>query len=221
VTELDTFGVGLQVSTEDGYRLIDGADTIVLHYQSDFVDADSFPEWAPVQAASDGNGGYTVLWQNDHGAAVVWDVDANGSFVAGSTIENVRIYEDVFQFDVDRDGSVGHVTTELDTVGVGLHHATADGYRIVDKDTFVLLTYQGDTVGANSFAGWRAVKAAENGKGGYSLLWESDAGGFVIWETAENGAHKTSFELTDFVAFEDRFQADLNGDGTVGLVAIA
>ncbi|MBR0826204.1 M10 family metallopeptidase C-terminal domain-containing protein [Bradyrhizobium manausense] len=88
------------------------------------------------------------------------------------------------------------------------------------------VTLNGSPLTAGQFAGWSAV-AAEKTSSGYQLAMHASASNqFIIWTLDNNGAYVTnsapvSGTSATLETYETSFQQDLNGDGTIGIPAIA
>ncbi|MDW3221408.1 MAG: calcium-binding protein [Paracoccaceae bacterium] len=216
ITDIDTLGIGLQSSTRGVYSLVDGSDIHNLSYGGTPSGAQSFAGWQAIEAGSNGAGGYSVLWQHDAGNYTIWDVSATGAYVGIADMSNLVDYEDRFEFDLNGDGDIGHTITDIDTLGIGLQSSTRGVYSLVDGSDIHNLSYGGTPSGAQSFAGWQAIEAGSNGAGGYSVLWQHDAGNYTIWDVSATGAYVGIADMSNLVDYEDRFEFDLNGDGDIG-----
>ncbi|MCX8955614.1 hypothetical protein OU790_19545, partial [Ruegeria sp. NA] len=70
--------------------------------------------WQAIQAEASG-GGYKVLWQNANGSYSEWTTDASGRYVSGTGIANVADVEVFYGVDLNSDGHIGHIITDIET----------------------------------------------------------------------------------------------------------
>ena len=109
------------------------------------------------------------------------------------------------EVEIENDGATGLITK-------------GGNYHIVTPDGRIGLTYFGQTVGADSFAGFNVIQAEANGSSGYDVLWQHSSGGYSFWEVDSLGAFSTGGWLaaSEYADYEDRFSFDINGDGKIG-----
>ncbi len=203
--------ITLQNSTQNGY-IIDGNKTLSLNGQS--IGANTLPGWTAVQVEAFG-GGYKVLLKNINGTYAEWELNSAGEYVAGTLIDSVVDVETFYGADIDGDGNVGHVLSNIDTNGaVNLAVSTQDAYVVDGTKT---LTLNGQKIGPNSIPGWQAIQA-EAYSGGYKVLLRSSDGTYAEWTLDSTGAYVSGAIAGNVYDLETFYSADLNGDSTVGHV---
>lgn len=216
-----TGGYKLLSNTSGQYFVEDGSGNQVgLSMNGQAIGANTFAGYSAVQAESNGSGGFGILWQHSAGYAH-WDVNSSGEFQRYSIVNdsNVFDFEDVFQFDINNDGDVGHYWTTLGTAGVIdlLSHSTGQYFIDDGAGTRVGLTLNGQAIGPDTFAGFQAIQAESDEAGGYDVLWKYD-GGHSFWNVDASGEFR-AFGLVDagnVFSHEETFQFDINNDGEVG-----
>ena len=215
-TDIETTGIGLQQTNTGAYWLTDGAFTVEVTNAGAVVGPNSYPGWKALQAGSDGDGGYTVLWQFKNARYGIWELDGSGALTGLGDIARAAEYEDRFQFDIDGDGVIGVVATDIETTGVGLQQTNTGAYRLKDGALTVEITNAGDVVGPDSYPGWQALQAGSDGAGGYTVLWQFKNARYGIWELDASGALTGLGDIARAADYEDRFQFDIDGDGVLG-----
>ena len=75
------------------------------------VGPDPASPYTAVHIEDDGAGGFDLLWQYSGGGYAVWELDGSGAFEGGLWMNEAdyAAYEDVFQFDLNGDNSIGAV----------------------------------------------------------------------------------------------------------------
>jgi hypothetical protein len=203
----------------------------------------TFPGWSAIQAEEDGAGGFNVLWEHTNGGWFLWNVDSSGAWqsqvkttVANQTDAIVWNYEEQFQAYLNGDTNIGQPPAPL--LALALPPAdlieTNGDFTLGDNGTQYLiapvgggadvsLTKAGAPAGPTTFAGWSAIQVEEDGAGGFNVLWEHTNGGWFLWNVDSAGAWQSQVKTTvanqtDSLAwnYEELFQADLNGDTTIG-----
>jgi hypothetical protein len=187
--------------------------------------------WAAL-GAERWSGGYQVVWKN--GSAdqyALWTTDILGNFWSSSNAMSGGSYalesqEAAFQQDFNGDGTIGVVSSEIETAGSTKLAQVADMYFIYQGDgsSGVLVRYNGApwTVGQNG--AWRAI-GAEQTANGYSVWWRNGtADQYQRWNTDLAGNYTSTGEFATggssaLQSYESSFQQDLNGDGTIGFAS--
>ncbi|WP_171185267.1 M10 family metallopeptidase C-terminal domain-containing protein, partial [Ruegeria sp. HKCCC2117] len=142
------------------------------------------------------------------------DVVSRVSFTIANDVELVQFLDGVQQY--TRAGiQTAMQLTDIDNQGTTLKHA-AQGLYVVDSGGSNLgLIYNGQAVGAASFAGWQAIQAEASG-GDYRVLWKNSDGTYLEWVVDSSGQFKGSNSVGNVVSLETFYNADLNNDGTIG-----
>jgi autotransporter-associated beta strand protein len=223
------------VEMDNAYLLLDSTQRgPVLTYQGAPVTAGEFGSWHPISAERMGSG-YEVVWQNGvAGQYMVWTTDANGAFasivissIAGSSLAFEQL-ETTFQQDLNGDGTIGVVTTTIESAGATQLVQRADQFLLWDaNNNGPTLSYGGSPVTAGEFSAWRPI-GAEKTASGYEVAWRfGGADQYTIWNTDTAGNFVNdpvgvlSGESLTLQGYETSFQQDLNGDGTIGVVETA
>ncbi len=226
-TSIENNGAYELLSGTSGTYLIkdSGGNEITASYGGNPVGPDSFADWQALQVEADGNGGFALLWQHSSGSNGVWTLDASGAYVGHETVSVSGLidFETVFQSDLNNDGSIGHVSTSIESNGAyELLSSTSGAYLIKDSGgDEITASYLGDPVGPDSFAGWQASQVEADGNGGFALLWQHSSGSNIVWTLDASGAHvgHETVSASGLVDFETVFLSDLNNDGSIGHVS--
>jgi len=225
-TVLETNGDHDLLVKTPGQYLIRNAEgaTIGLRFKDGAFGPDSIPGWKAVQAEADGTGGYTVLLH--YAAADVyayWNVDGAGVNQSSPVIAPDQIHdaETLFDADLNADQIIGHGSTILESNGDHeLLFRTQGQYAIRDNaDTTIGLVYRGVAFGPDSIPGWRAIQAEDDGADGFNvLLYYAPADVYALWHMDSTGTYLSSrlLDPDEIPKFENDFQHDIDGDGTVG-----
>ena len=176
-------------------------------------------------AAEQVGGTYQVAWKN--GTAdqyLAWTVGGAGNFmaqtvvVAGSTWY-LQSYETTVHQDLNRDGTIGTVTSMVESSGATSLAKVADSYFMnYGGPSAVQVNYGGAYAGANQFSGWAAV-GAEQTISGYQVVWQN-GGNYTVWNTDFAGNYRSQSSViagngAAFAALEASFQQDINHDGSI------
>ena len=133
--------------------------------------------------------------------------------------------EQSFNQDLNGDGRLGPVTTNVETVGSTTLAAVADSYFLYAHNTIIgpQLRYLGAYAAAGQFGAWAAF-AAEQTASGYQVAWRNGgADQYLVWNTDSSGnwlsqtGVMSGFSAT-MELLEPSFHQDLNGDGVTGAV---
>ncbi|WP_254429688.1 M10 family metallopeptidase C-terminal domain-containing protein [Ruegeria atlantica] len=212
VQNIETNGTVLQHTAQGAYILDGGTLNIGLKYKDQIVGDQTFAGWQAVQAQAS-NGGYRVLWKKSDGQYVNWVVHSSGDFITFDRIENIVDLETFFNADLNDDGTIGHTINIVETDGsTNLREAT-QGYYLIGTDTRI--KFNGQDVGPNSFAGWKATHVEADGDG-YRVLWTNGAGEYTDWTVDGSGSYVSHTTVDNIVDVETVFDVDFNNDGTIG-----
>ncbi len=209
----------LLINETGAYQVSNGAGTsAVLKIGTTEVGHATFDGWSALQAEATA-GGYSVLWQDPTGGYVVWQTDAAGTYQSSTslTASSLSEVEAVFAADLNGNGGIGL----LEDNGAFQFLINETGaYQISDgAGTDAVLKVGTTEVGYATFDGWSAVQA-EATDTGFAVLWQDPTGGYAVWQTDATGVFESSNGLpaASLVEVEALFAADLNGDGSIGLV---
>lgn len=139
--------------------------------------------------------------------------------------------ETSFHQDLNGDGTIGIVATliQTDTGSFGSTSLTEVGvnyYLFNGSGTGPEVTFGGVTVvaGAGQFSGWAPIGAVQTATG-YDVAWKDAATNqYSVWTTDSSGNFVSSTGAiaatsATLEAYETTLHQDLNGDGTIGIVA--
>jgi serralysin len=154
----------------------------------------------------------------------VWNTDSSGNYssqtpVVTSASWYVQSLEQSFNQDLNGDGRLGPLTTNVETAGSTSIALVADSYFLYAHNTIIgpQLRYAGAYAAAGQFGAWAAI-AAEQITGGYQVAWKNNgaADQYLVWTTDTNGnwlsqtGVMSGFSAT--MGLEPTFGQDLNGD---------
>ena len=189
---------------------------------------------ALVQAEGDSGGGFIALEQSaDRRGDALFKVhhfDGQGNAVGrptnlGTSDTLLINWEDDFQADLNEDGTIGHTLNEIESVGnVTLSSSTTGGYSIShDGGGEIDLT---DTRGRliKQSSRFDFEHAEENTDGGYDVLSNAPRRGVDDYQvrhfdsSGQEVGRATKVGKSDdaLAPWEDTFEFDLNGDGSMG-----
>ncbi|WP_282119729.1 M10 family metallopeptidase C-terminal domain-containing protein [Ruegeria atlantica] len=212
VQDIETNGTVLQYAVQGAYILDGGTLNIGLKFGGQLVGNQTFAGWQAIQAHS-ANGGYRVLWKSADGQYTDWTIDGQGNFLSNAGVANVVDLETVFNADLNNDGTIGHTINTVETDGsTNLREAT-QGYYVIGTDTRI--KFNGQDVGPNSFAGWKAIHVEADG-GDYRVLWTNGNGEYTDWTLNGSGSYVSHTTVDNIVDVETVFDVDFNNDGTIG-----
>jgi Ca2+-binding RTX toxin-like protein len=196
------------------------------------VQAGQFGAWVPIAAEATASG-YQIVWKM--GAAdqySLWMTDASGNMVSNPTgVVSGSSYalessETVFQQDLNGDGTIGLVTTTIESFGA-TKLVQALGTYFVDPVAGGIgpqLKYMGAALTAGQLGGDWAPIAAEVSDGFYIVAWKNGAADqYMLWSFQPTGDfHSNNFGVisgsSNIVKLnEPAFHQDINGDGVIGV----
>jgi len=234
-TTVESFGATKLVQVADTYSLnpVAGGTGPQLKYMGSAVTAGEFAGWTPIAIEAVSGGGYHAMWKTTVGPTQYadWSLDANGNYVDGSVLSGssyaFQSLETVFQQDLNGDGTIGLVSTPIESSGATKLVQVADTYSLnpVAGGTGPQLKYMGSPVTASEFAGWTPIGVEAVSGGGYHAMWKTTVGPtqYADWTLDANGNYVGGTVLLGssyaFQSLEIVYQQDLNGDGTIGLVS--
>jgi serralysin len=185
--------------------------------------------WQAIGAEQTANG-YSVWLRNTANGFVQWNTDSNGNYVSsGSSIVGSKGYaleasEPDFQQDFNGDGTLGVVSTSIETIGTAKLAQVADMYFAYtgDGSSGVILRQFGSYISAGSAEyGPRALGVEQLADGGYEVVIKDnpyfnvatfDATGYFRFYS---GFHLLGSSV-QMQEIEHRFQQDFNGNGVIG-----
>jgi serralysin len=235
-TVLESFGSTELVQAGSNYYFnpVAGGTGPEFKFGGTAVTAGEFPGWSFIGAEQVSGGGYEVaLHLAGADEYTVWGTDSNGNVVTNlaggivsGTSATLEQLETSFHRDLNGDGTIGPVTTVLESFGSTELVQVGSNYYFnpVAGGTGPEFKYGGTAVTAGEFPDWSFIGAEQVSGGGYEValhlagadeytVWGTDSNGNVVTNLAGGIVSGTSATLEQL---ETSFHQDLNGDGTIG-----
>ncbi len=162
----------------------------------------------------------------------VWSTDSNGNYLANiigfvpGNSTALEAIETVFNQDLNGDGTIGIVTTLIQTDGSTSLVEVGNNYDLnsTGSGSGPVLQDGGAPVVAGEFGAFVPIGAVQTATG-YDVAWEiPGTNQYTVWSTDSNGNYLANIinivpgNSTALESLETVFHQDLNGDGTIGLV---
>ena len=193
---------GIQHHIVDGY----GSSPI-----ANFGNSNRSDGWSVTQVEAYGNGSFQLFYEHGDGRTMAKEVDA--SFNYQSTITRTMAqHELAFQADLDGDGVIGLDLTTLEDNGNYKLAMAANQYHIIDSNDAVISSFGN----SNRSDGWSVTQVEAYGNGGFQLFYEHGDGRTMAKEVDASFNYQSIITRT-MTQHELAFQADLDGDGVIGL----
>ena len=176
---IEAFGATSLTKVADSYFCNYASGGPQLKWNGAYVAAGQFGAWTPIGAEQAADGTYQVAWKN--GALdqyIGWVVDSNGNYITASPVLAggtwyVEAFESTLHQDLNGDGTIGAVTSVVESSGVTILTKAANFYFVnYGGPSAVQINYGGAYAGANQFSGWAAI-GAEQTMGGYEVVWQN------------------------------------------------
>jgi serralysin len=212
---------------------VGGGSGLALTYGGSPVVAGQFGGWTPI-AAEQTASGYDVAWKTSGtDQFIIWHTDNNGNYqdhvgAVSGTSATLEQAESSFHQDLNGDGTVGFAAAIAAIESFGSTSLTQNGSNFllnpVGGGSGQELTYGGSPVVAGQFGVWKPV-GAEQTSNGYIIAWQAGASSqFIIWNTDSSGNYRSdtgvlSDTSSTLEQAESSLHQDINGDGTIGVVA--
>ena len=189
------------------YHIIDSNDAVI----SSFGNSNRSDGWSVTQVEAYGNGGFQLFYEHGDGRTMAKEVDA--SFNYQSTITRTMAqHELAFQADLDGDGVIGLDLTTLEDNGNYKLAMAANQYHIIDSNDAVISSFGN----SNRSDGWSVTQVEAYGNGSFQLFYEHGDGRTMAKEVDASFNYQSTITRT-MAQHELAFQADLDGDGVIGL----
>lgn len=225
-TTIETAGATSLAKIGDGYFL-GGSSGPLLKFGGTAVAPGQFGTWAPIAAEQTGNG-YEVAWNNLGGDQyIVWLTDSSGNYLSqlgpesGATYD-LQAVEWSFSQDLNHDGTVGVVSTPIETNGWSSLVKEANTYFLYETGSTngPFLKFGGVPVTEGQFPGWTPA-AVEKTATGYDVAWRTFGGpgdNYIVWTTDNDGNYLSSLvgpiASGAMTPFEPIFHQDFGDAGT-------
>jgi Ca2+-binding RTX toxin-like protein len=233
---IEAFGATRTVELGNRFFLRDaGGAGPWLKYQGTAVTEGRFGAWTVIGAEQTVGGGLPYQAALKFGAAdqyTVWNLDSDGNYVssaigtvAGSDI-GLQTLELTFQQDLNGNGTIGPVTTTIESFGSTRTVEVGNQFFLRDAGgAGPSVKFGGTPFTEGRFGAWTAI-GAEQTVGGYQVALKFGAADqYTVWNLDGAGNYVSSALGTvagsdiDLQVLEFAFQQDLNGNGTIGLPA--
>ncbi|WP_314955526.1 M10 family metallopeptidase C-terminal domain-containing protein [Bradyrhizobium cosmicum] len=212
---------------------VGGGTHIDLKYGGSLVTVGEFGAWAPGGAEQTASG-FDIAWKAPGSSQfIIWHTDANGNYLTNSGVVSgssavLEQAETSLHQDLNGDGTIGvPVTTIEASGGISLVENGGSNFYMnpVAGGTGPELKYGGSPVAAGQFGVWTPI-GAEQTANGYQIAWKAPgASQFIIWHTDSSGNYQNDTGVVSGTSgtleqAESSFHQDLNGNGTIGPVAV-
>jgi hypothetical protein len=235
MTVIESFGSTSLVEVGGNFYMnsISSGSGPELKYGGAAVVAGQFGSWTPIGAEITASG-YEVAWKlpgTDQYS--VWFTDNSGNETSSTgaisgTSTALESLETSFHQDLNGDGTIGPVATTIEAFGSTSPVELGGNFYMnsVSSGSGPELKYGGAAVVAGQFGSWTPI-GAEIIASGYEVAWKvPGTDQYSVWFTGNSGNETSSTGAisgtsTTLESLEPSFHQDLNGDGTIGLVASA
>src|SRR6185312_12443764 len=192
-TPIQTDGSTTLSQVADRFSLNSGNGPISLQYNGGPVTVGEFGGWVPIGAVQTATG-YDVAWKLPGTTQyTVWSTDSNGiktASIVGAVASNsyaLEAIESTFNQDLNGDGTIGLVTTAIQTDGSTTLSQVADRFSLNSGSGPISLQYNGAPVTVGEFGGWVPIGAVQTATG-YDVAWKlPGTNQFTIWSTDSSG----------------------------------
>ena len=198
------------------------------------VTTSTIGSWTPIGAVQLAGGSYDVAWKNTAtGQFGVWTTDSNGNYlsnmfgaVAGNSLA-LETIETTFNQDLNGDGQIGLPKVVIQTDGSTALTQVGNNFYLYNGGSGPALNYGGAAVTVGEFGDtWTPIGAVQVA-GGFDVAWKDAATGqYAVWSTDANGNYLSNMfgavagNTLALETIETTFNQDLNGDGTIGPMAV-
>src|SRR6185369_13747605 len=190
--------------------------------------------WTFIAAVQVGSGYQVALKDTGADQYTIWNTDGNGNVISnalGGAVSGssaaLQGIEASFHQDLNGDGTIGLVTTRVESSGATALDQASNSYLLnpVGGGTGPQLKSGGSVITVDQLGGWTPI-GAEKTASGYEVALKAASGNqYIVWNTDNNGnvissalGGVVSGSSSALQGIEASFQQDLNGDGTIGLV---
>ena len=209
LVSIETNGSYKLSTSNNKYRIIDSNDSIV----TSFGNSNRSDGWGITQVEASASGGFEVLWSHTDGSSLVYKLSDTGEYkspIFGRTIDQ---HEIAFQADLDGDGFIGLNLVSIETNGSYKLATSHNKYQIIDLSNNSIIT---SFDSSNMDDGWSATQVEASASGGFEVLWSHTDGRTMAHKLSDTGVYQSTITRT-IDQHETVFQADLDGDGFIGL----
>jgi len=185
--------------------------------------------WTFIAAVQVGSGYQVALKATGADQYTVWNTDGNGNVISnalGGAVSGsssaLQGIEASFQQDLNGDGTIGLVTTRVESLGATALDQAANYYLLnpVGGGTGPQLKSGGSVITVDQLGGWTLI-GAEKTTSGYEVALKS-GNQYTVWNTDNNGnvisnavGGAVSGSSSALQGIEASFHQDLNGDGII------
>ncbi|WP_038004422.1 cadherin-like domain-containing protein [Synechococcus sp. WH 7805] len=233
---LDDDNNGIVDGTElTAYQLFSEAGAITLKNNAGQTYNNSSSGNSDVVAAIETDNGFQVLLEGTgsrNDTFYVWDTNSNGVITGGSGWKSGNIatrlgWEETFNFDTNRDGTIGALILDDDNNGI-VDGTELTAYQLFSEAGAITLKNNAGQTYNNSSSGNSDVVAAIETDNGFQVLLEGTGSRndtFYVWDTNSNGVITggsgwKSGNIATRLGWEETFNFDTNRDGTIGALIL-
>jgi hypothetical protein len=207
-----------------GGYFLGGATGPQLKYGGAAVTIGQFGDWTPVGVEQKGTG-FEVAWKMAGADQyIVWLTDGSGNVQSMSNSwkaasYDLQVIETSFGQDLNSDGTVGAVSTQIETNGWSSLVKVANTYFVYETGSTngPMLKFNGAAVTEGQFAGWTPV-AVEKTATGYDVAWKATGDSYIVWATDNDGNYLSSLlpsaNSNAMTSFEPTFHQDFGDPGS-------
>src|SRR6202035_2975038 len=236
-TVIESFGSTSLTEVSNNYYLDSNSTGIgpEVMYGSAPLTAGEF-SWTPIGAGQTSTGDEIALKDAAIGQYTIWNTDSSGNVtydpsgnLSGSSTA-LEAYETGFHQDLNGDGVIGipATTTVIESSGSTSLVQVGNNYFLDSNSTGIgpEVMYGSAPLTAGEFS-WTPIGAGQTSTGDEIALKDAAIGQYTIWNTDSSGnvtydpSGNLSGSSTALESYETGFHQDLNGDGVIGIPAIA
>ena len=211
LVSIETNGSYELATSNNKYKIIDSNNNIV----TSFGNANIGGGWriTQVEAASE-SGSFEVFWSHDSGRSIVFKINDTGEYQSTIT-RTIDQHEEVFRADLDGDGEIGLKLVSIETNGSYDLATSNNKYQIIDNNDSIATRFS-----KYMTDGWSATQVEASANGGFEVLWSHTDGRTTAHKLSDTGVYQSTITRT-IDQHETVFQADLDGDGEIGLKLVS
>ena len=209
LVSIETNGSYKLATSHNKYQIIDlSNNSIITSFDSSNMD----DGWSATQVEASASGGFEVLWSHTDGRTMAHKLSDTGVYQSTIT-RTIDQHETVFQADLDGDGFIGLNLVSIETNGSYKLATSHNKYQIIDLSNNSIIT---SFDSSNMDDGWSATQVEASASGGFEVLWSHTDGRTMAHKLSDTGVYQSTITRT-IDQHETVFQADLDGDGFIGL----
>lgn len=224
VLATDNFNIG--IIEWSGYYYIDteNGEIAITNDLGEHLYEGIYGPWKPQCIEPDiESGGFKLLWSDEKGEYIVWDLDLNGKESSSQYVSNIQNYESLFSQDIDKDGYTGEVpdiytAVYTDEQGEGIVKSVRTGHYFIQSDLGARspVTENGIHLYEGIYGLWKPIYADDDDNGDFIVYWSDGGEIYVIYILNADGVFKDIVYDPDLFFDEIDRGDDINGDSYIG-----